>query len=142
MLELLSIKNSVHLVRAGYQPVLRGFGSKKWIFVALLTGCRRSVWRGTEICWIYQPTQSPAFTQYHIEDWVQCIRSRERCNADVEYGLRSTTLCYLVNIVREVGVSASVCVGIQKPSVSPTVTKRTSRGTSRVHAARATSCPS
>ena len=94
MLELLSIKNSVHLVRAGYQPVLRGFGSKKWIFVALLTGCRRSVWRGTEICWIYQPTQSPAFTQYHIEDWLQCIRSRERCNTGIEYGLRSTTLCY------------------------------------------------
>ncbi len=42
-------------------------------------------------------------TQYHIEDWVRCIKSREKCNADIEYGLRSTTLCYLVNIVREVG---------------------------------------
>jgi predicted dehydrogenase len=42
-------------------------------------------------------------TQYHIEDWVRCIKTRERCNADIEYGLRSTTLCYLVNIVREVG---------------------------------------
>jgi predicted dehydrogenase len=42
-------------------------------------------------------------TQYHIEDWVRCIKTRERCNADIEYGLRSTTLCYLVNVVREVG---------------------------------------
>ncbi len=42
-------------------------------------------------------------TQYHIEDWVRCIKTRERCHADIEYGLRSTTLCYLANIVREVG---------------------------------------
>jgi hypothetical protein len=42
-------------------------------------------------------------TQYHIEDWVRCIRTRERCHADVEIGLRSTTLCCLVNVVREVG---------------------------------------
>ncbi|TWU33037.1 Gfo/Idh/MocA family protein [Novipirellula artificiosorum] len=42
-------------------------------------------------------------TQYHIENWVDCIKTRERCNADIEIGLRSTTLCYLVNIAREVG---------------------------------------
>jgi predicted dehydrogenase len=42
-------------------------------------------------------------TQYHVEDWVRCIKTRQRCNADIEYGLRSTTLCYLVNVVREVG---------------------------------------
>ena len=32
-----------------------------------------------------------------------CIKTRKRCNADIEYGQRSSTLCYLVNIVREVG---------------------------------------
>ncbi|NOX56781.1 MAG: Gfo/Idh/MocA family oxidoreductase [Planctomycetes bacterium] len=42
-------------------------------------------------------------TQYHIENWVDCIKTREKCNADIEYGQRSTTLCYLVNIAREVG---------------------------------------
>ena len=42
-------------------------------------------------------------TQYHIENWLRCIKTRERCTADIEYGLRSTTLCYLVNIAREVG---------------------------------------
>ncbi len=42
-------------------------------------------------------------TEPHIQNWVDCIKSRERCNADIEYGHRSTTLCYLVNIVRQVG---------------------------------------
>ncbi|MGA2616986.1 MAG: Gfo/Idh/MocA family oxidoreductase [Thermoguttaceae bacterium] len=42
-------------------------------------------------------------TAYHIENWIQCIKSRKPCNADIEIGLRATTLCYLVNIVREVG---------------------------------------
>ncbi len=42
-------------------------------------------------------------TQPHIENWVHCIKSRKRCTADVEYGQRSSTVCYLVNIAREVG---------------------------------------
>ena len=48
------------------------------------------------------PNRRPE-TAYHIENWVQCIKSRKRCNADIEIGLRATTLCYLVNIVREIG---------------------------------------
>ncbi len=42
-------------------------------------------------------------TQPHIEDWVRCIKTRERCTADIEYGQRSSSLCYLVNIARDVG---------------------------------------
>jgi hypothetical protein len=42
-------------------------------------------------------------TQYHIENWIDCIRTRKRCTADIEYGQRSSTLCYLVNIARDVG---------------------------------------
>jgi hypothetical protein len=42
-------------------------------------------------------------TIYHVENWIDCIKSRKRCNADVEYGQRSNTLCDLVNIVRDVG---------------------------------------
>ncbi len=42
-------------------------------------------------------------TQYHIENWVDCIKTRKRCTADIEYGQRSSTLCYLVNIVRDIG---------------------------------------
>jgi predicted dehydrogenase len=39
-------------------------------------------------------------TVYHVENWVECIKTGEKCNADIEYGQRSTTLCELVNIVR------------------------------------------
>ena len=39
----------------------------------------------------------------HLENWIECIKTRQRCNADIEYGQRSSTLCYLVNIVRDVG---------------------------------------
>jgi hypothetical protein len=42
-------------------------------------------------------------TQYHVENWIDCIKTRKRCTADIEYGQRSSTLCYLVNIVRDVG---------------------------------------
>ncbi len=40
---------------------------------------------------------------YHVENWIECIKSRKPCNADIEIGQRATTLCYLVNIVRDVG---------------------------------------
>ena len=42
-------------------------------------------------------------TQPHIQNWIDCIKTRETCNADIEYGQRSSTLCYLVNIARDVG---------------------------------------
>jgi hypothetical protein len=42
-------------------------------------------------------------TQPHIADWVRCIKTRERCTADIEFGQRSSTLCILVNIARDVG---------------------------------------
>ncbi len=44
-----------------------------------------------------------AETSYHIQNWIECIKSRKLCNADIEIGQRTTTLCYLVNIVRDVG---------------------------------------
>jgi len=41
-----------------------------------------------------------AETTYHFANWIDCIKTGERCTADIEYGQRSTTLCELVNIVR------------------------------------------
>ena len=38
----------------------------------------------------------------HVKNWTDCIKSGEKCNADIEYGQRSTTICELVNIVRAV----------------------------------------
>jgi predicted dehydrogenase len=48
------------------------------------------------------PNRRPE-TAYHIENWIECVKSRKRCNADIEIGQRATALCYLVNIVRDVG---------------------------------------
>ena len=42
-------------------------------------------------------------TRPHIENWIDCIKTRKRCNADIEYGQRASTLCYLVNIARDIG---------------------------------------
>jgi predicted dehydrogenase len=39
----------------------------------------------------------------HIENFFDCMRTRQSPNADVETGHRSTTVCHLVNICRELG---------------------------------------
>jgi predicted dehydrogenase len=41
--------------------------------------------------------------QRHIQNWVDCIRSRTKPVADAEVGHRATVLCHLINICREVG---------------------------------------
>ncbi len=42
-------------------------------------------------------------TGLHVKNWIAGIESRKRCTADIEYGQRSSALCYLVNIARQVG---------------------------------------
>jgi predicted dehydrogenase len=39
----------------------------------------------------------------HIENWLQCIKTRKLPTADVEIGHRSATVCHLVNIARWTG---------------------------------------
>ena len=39
----------------------------------------------------------------HLQNWLDCIRSRERPVADVEIGHRSATVCHLVGITRQLG---------------------------------------
>jgi hypothetical protein len=39
----------------------------------------------------------------HIQNWLDCVKTRERPNADVEIGHRSITICHLLNITRELG---------------------------------------
>jgi predicted dehydrogenase len=36
----------------------------------------------------------------HVENWIACMKSRKRPNADVEIGHRSATVCHLGNIAR------------------------------------------
>ena len=49
-------------------------------------------WEGAG--WIARP---------HIQNWLDCIKTREKPNADVEIGHRSISVCHLANIVRMVG---------------------------------------
>jgi predicted dehydrogenase len=37
----------------------------------------------------------------HIQNWLDCIKSRKLPNADVEIGHRSVSICHLLNITRE-----------------------------------------
>lgn len=41
--------------------------------------------------------------QWHMQDWINCIRTRSRPTADVEIGHRSISVCHLANITRWVG---------------------------------------
>ncbi len=41
--------------------------------------------------------------RWHLQDWLDCIRSRKRPVADVEIGHRSVSVCHLVNITRAAG---------------------------------------
>jgi predicted dehydrogenase len=41
--------------------------------------------------------------KYHIQNWLDCIKTREKPVADVEIGHRSISVCHLANIAREVG---------------------------------------
>ena len=50
------------------------------------------IWEGPG--WIARP---------HIQNWLDCIRTRQKPNADVEIGHRSISACHLANIARELG---------------------------------------
>lgn len=41
--------------------------------------------------------------KWHLQNWLDCIRSRKPPVADVEIGHRSVSVCHLVNITRAVG---------------------------------------
>ena len=47
--------------------------------------------------------QGGADTRPHIENWVECLRTRQRPRADVETAHRSATICHLVNVARDIG---------------------------------------
>lgn len=41
--------------------------------------------------------------RWHIQDWLDCVRTRKTPVADVEIGHRSISVCHLANITRECG---------------------------------------
>ncbi len=51
-----------------------------------------------------QPWEGPGWiARPHIQNWLDCIKTRQRPHADVEIGHRSISVCHLVNIAREIG---------------------------------------
>jgi predicted dehydrogenase len=46
--------------------------------------------------------QGPKESIPHIENFFECMRTRQQTNADAETGHRATTLCHLVNICRSI----------------------------------------
>ncbi len=46
--------------------------------------------------------QGPKESIPHLENFLQCLRTRKKPNADAETGHRATTLCHLMNICRAV----------------------------------------
>jgi hypothetical protein len=49
------------------------------------------------------PANVPGECKWHFDNFFDCIRTRKRPNADIEIAHRSTTICYLVNICRDLG---------------------------------------
>lgn len=48
--------------------------------------------------------EGPGWTaKLHIQNWLDCIKTREKPNADVEIGHRSISVSHLANIAREIG---------------------------------------
>jgi predicted dehydrogenase len=41
--------------------------------------------------------------KWHLQNWLDCIKTREKPIADVEIGHRSISVCHLVNITRQIG---------------------------------------
>ena len=41
--------------------------------------------------------------KYHMQNWLDCMRTRQKPLADVEIGHRSATVCHLANITRRLG---------------------------------------
>jgi len=50
------------------------------------------------------PWEGPGWVaRPHLQNWLDCIKTRELPNADVEIGHRSISVCHLANIAREIG---------------------------------------
>lgn len=49
------------------------------------------------------PASSGGNAEPHLQNWLDCIKTRERPIADVAAGHRAVNLCHLINICRELG---------------------------------------
>ena len=49
------------------------------------------------------PSVTASVTQRHLQNWIDCMRSRQTPNASAEVARRSTDICHIINICRELG---------------------------------------
>ncbi|MBI4605884.1 MAG: Gfo/Idh/MocA family oxidoreductase [Planctomycetes bacterium] len=49
------------------------------------------------------PSTTASVTRRHIEDWLECMRTRKLPRASALVGHHSTVICHLINICRELG---------------------------------------
>lgn len=47
--------------------------------------------------------EGPGENVFHLRNFFECVKTRNKPNADVEIGHRSNTVCHLVNMAREIG---------------------------------------
>jgi len=52
--------------------------------------------------------------KYHVQDWMDCMKSRKTPLADVEIGHRSISVCHLVNITRQLGRKLNWDPGVEQ----------------------------
>jgi predicted dehydrogenase len=70
----------------------------------------------------------------HLRNWIDCMRSRKRPRADVEIAHRSSTVCHLVNIARDLGrrlrwdPTKEAFVGDDQANHHPSVTRPRRKG--------------
>ena len=64
-------------------------------------------------------------TQPHIEDWVRCIKTRERCTADIDTASAVRRFATWSTSPATWAGSANRSTGTRKPSDSPTAMKAT-----------------
>jgi predicted dehydrogenase len=75
-----------------------------------------------------------ADTRPHIENWVECMRTRSQPRADAETAHRTATICHLVNIARDIGrrlrwnPDKEIFVGDADANRHPSVTRPRRKG--------------
>ena len=73
--------------------------------------------------------------RWHLQNWLDCIKTRQKPVADVEIGHRSISVCHLVNITRRIGRPLK-----WDPAKETFVGDEEANAWSNVRGARVTSC--
>ena len=98
-LELRGTKGTLYLKSSGFEIEPEAVNEHGWFRRTPLDRETERVWRAASETRI-EPTrvEGPSGTEPHARNFLDCVKSRERCNADVEIGHRSTTGPLLGNI--------------------------------------------